>query len=110
MLRSLVESSRLTVTPARATKPMEDKLVLTQFNEGEDIEAYLTRFERLMTVYEIAENRWAIKLVPQLAGSAQEVYAVLSKADAADYKEVKKAILKHYDIGEEIYRQRFRSI
>ena len=103
MLRSLVEGSRSPTGCVGETRTVEDKLVLTRFNEGEDIEAYLTTFQRLMTVYGIAENRWAIKLAPQLAGHAQEAYAVLSTVAAADYKEVKKAILKRYDIGEETY-------
>ena len=33
----------------------------------------------------------------------------MSTATATDYKEVKKAILRRYDINEETYRIRFRS-
>ena len=51
-----------------------------------------------MTSYEIPESRWAIKLAPQLSGRAQDDYAVMSMATATDYKEVKKAILRRYDI------------
>ena len=116
MIQSLVESSRIASVPAGGTRPAEghgtvrDKLVLTKFSESEDIEAYLTTFERLMTVYDVEEERWAIKLAPQLTGRAQQAYAAMSTEMAGNYKEVKKAILRRYDIGEETYRQRFRSV
>ena len=52
-----------------------DKFVLSHFVEGEDIEAFLTTIERLMSVYHIAEDRWVAKLAPQLSGRAQQAYA-----------------------------------
>ena len=78
-------------------------------SDAEDIEAYLTTFERMMAVYGVEEDRWAFKLAPQLTGRAQEAYAALNSTAAAVYKEVKKAILRRYGISEETYRQRFRS-
>ena len=71
MIRSLVESSRPAPSEPRVGEgrsAVQDKLVLSKFSEGEDVEAYLTTFERLMTVYGIDEERWAIKLAPQLSG------------------------------------------
>ena len=71
MLRSLGEGARAEHSAVRTTEPMEsphDRLILTKFSEGEDIEAYITTFERLMTVYKIPESCWAIKLAPQLSG------------------------------------------
>ena len=66
MLRKLVEDSRRTEetrTPAgRAGKEGEAKLV--KLSEQDDIEAYLTTFERVMRAYEIKEERWAVKLAP----------------------------------------------
>ena len=111
MMRSLVESSRSQSSdrgPQEGMTTARDKLVLTKFDEGEDVEAYLT-FERLMTVYCVEESGWAIKLAPQLLGQAQQAYTALSAEVASDYKELKKAILRRYDICEEIYRQRFRA-
>lgn len=46
--------------------------MLKKFDEGEDVETYLTTFERLMTVYHVEESRWAIKLALQLSGRAQQ--------------------------------------
>ncbi len=86
-----------------------DHLKLTKLTESEDIEAFLTTFERMMRVYEVREDRWAFKLAPQLTGRAQQAYAALNADDSAKYKEVKAAILRRYDINEETYRQRFRT-
>ena len=77
-----------------------DKLKLSKLTESEDIEAFLTTFERMMRVYGVKEDRWAFKLAPQLTGRAQQAYAALNVDDAAQYKQVKAAILRRYDINE----------
>ena len=78
--------------------------------DRDDIEAYLTTFERLMSAYNIPKDRWIFKLAPQLSGKAQQAYAALTTEDALEYDGVKAAILRRYDITEETYRQRFREI
>ena len=55
------------------------------------------------------QERWAFKLAPQLVGKAQQAYAAPSPDDVKDYAIFKKAIVLHYDIIEESYRQRFRA-
>ena len=59
--------------------------------------------------YEVDEARWAFKLAPQLTGRAQQAYAALDPSDAECYTTVKAAILRRYNINDEMYRQRFRS-
>lgn len=86
-----------------------DKLVLTRFAEGDHIESFLTTFDRSMAVYHVDESQWVAKLAPQLSRRAQQTYTPMSTADALVYAEVKKAILRRYNISEETYRQRFRS-
>ena len=78
--------------------------------EEDDIVAYLTTFERVMTAYEVKRERWVFKLASNLIGKAQQAYAGLSTEDASDYNKLKEAILQRYDITEESYRQRFRAI
>ena len=39
----------------------------------------------------------------------QRAYAALAVADAGDYKRVKAAILRRYDITDDSYRRRFRA-
>ena len=86
-----------------------EQLKLTKLSDADDVEAYLTTFERMMKVYEIEDNKWAFRLAPLLTGRAQQAYAALNADDAQNYNRVKEAILRRYDISEETYRQRFRS-
>ena len=117
LLRSLVESSRPTTLSAGGageegaarTVPAQENVVLAKFAEGDDVDVFLTTFERVMNGYKIPEGRWAIQLAPQLSGKAQQAYASLSAEAAANYQEVKKAILRRYDVCDETYRQRFLS-
>ena len=109
LLRDMVEGSRRREeVPTRAVGE-SDKLKLSKLAEADDVEAYLTMFERMMVVYEVDRTRWAFKLAPQLTGKAQQAYAALSADEAGDYDRLKMAILKRYNINEETYRQRFRS-
>ena len=88
------------------TVPQEPKVV--KLTDSDDIEAYIVTFERLMAAYDVPENRWVFKLAPQLSGKAQQAYAALSGEAAADYSQVKEAILRRYGVNEETYRKRFR--
>ena len=92
----------------RQTSKME-QLKLTKLAESEDIESYLTTFERMMREYEVAKERWSFRLAPQLTRWAQLAYASLSSEDAADYPMLKEAILRCYDINEETHQRKFRS-
>ena len=83
---------------------------VAKLTDEDDIEAYLTMFERLMRAYEIREEQWAFKLASQLTGKVQKVYAAMAAEEAGDYKLLKKAILRRYDVNEETYRRRFRAL
>lgn len=87
----------------------EAGLKLTKLSEADDVEAYLTTFERMMQAYKVPNECLVYKLVPQLIGRAQQAYAAMPTADARKYEEVKAAILRRYDINAETYWQRFRS-
>lgn len=80
MLRRLMEDTRQ-ASEARAStsrNPSEGEIKLVKLSEQDDIEAYLTTFERVMRAYEVKEERWAVKLAPQLTGKAQQAYAAMS--------------------------------
>jgi hypothetical protein len=87
-----------------------EAIKLTRLGEKDDIEAYLTTFERIMEVNEVAKERWPFQLAPQLTGKAQQAYAALTPENAKDYDAVKNTILRRFNINEETYRQRFRSL
>ena len=95
---------------AAVRKAENDKDVkVAKLTENDNIEAYLTTFERLMLAYEVKKEKWAYKLALQLVVKAQQAYAGLTVADAGDYEKLKLAILWRYDIMEDSYRQRFRA-
>ena len=71
-------------SPARPVDPGEH-VKLTRFTENEDIEAYLTTFERVMTLGRVPNEAWTMRLAPQLSGKALQAYAATPTADAADY-------------------------
>ena len=72
------------------TKP---KIQLPKFSEGEDIEVFLTSFEKLAISYKWVKSELAIRLVPQLTGKALEAYSRMSFVDSKDFIKVKQAIL-----------------
>ena len=118
-LKGQMEILRSITVPAAATpaRPLEgdaatgpkDSLKLTKLTDGEDIEAFLKTFERLMEAYEVPKEHWAYRLAPQLTGKAQQAYAAVSSDSAKKYEDVKMAILRRYNINEETYRTRFRA-
>lgn len=110
LLQSLIEGVQRQ-SEAAVHKAENDKDVkIAKLTENDDVEAYLTTFERLMLAYEVKREKWAFKLAPQLVGKAQQAYAGLTVADAGDYEKLKSAILRRYDITEDSYRQRFRAM
>ena len=81
-------------------KPMLQKLTVT-----DNVEHFLSTFERIAMQQECPKQVWATQLAGLLSGKA---YAALTPGDAALYDEVKEAILRTYEINKETYCQRFR--
>ena len=72
---------------------------LPTFNdEIDNMDSYLARFERFATIYKWNKQDWAILLSALLTGRALEVYARLSEDDATDYRKIKAALLKRYNL------------
>ena len=80
LLRQMVVESNKWENPDPKSQAAENTLKLTHLSEQDDVEAYLTTFERMMVAYDIKEARWAFKLVPQLTGKAQQAYAAMPSA------------------------------
>lgn len=78
------------------------------YQEGEDIENYPRRFERLARTWGWPEEEWACRLVPLLTGKALEAYIAMDEDSAEDYENLKEALLEKFNISPETYRQRFR--
>ena len=47
--------------PAAGVERSKDSVKLTKLTEADDIEAYLTTFERMMAAYEVEKTRWAYR-------------------------------------------------
>ena len=107
-LQNLVTGHTTATGPTRRTHA--ESIKLTRLGENDDVEAYITMFERIMEVNEVDRERWPFQLAPQLTGKAQQAYAALTPDDAKDYDVVRRAILRRYSINEETYRQRFRGL
>ena len=57
-------------------------LKLPPFNENkDDLDAYLTRFERACAAFEVEPEHWSTQLARLLQGKSLEVYQHLSDAD-----------------------------
>ena len=110
LLHTLVQGVQLQGEAATKRADRDKDVRIPKLTEEDDIVAYLTTFERLMTAYEVKAERWAFKLATNLIGKAQQAYASLRVEDAGSYEKVKEAILQRYDITEESYRQRFRGV
>ncbi|XP_015265914.1 PREDICTED: zinc finger protein with KRAB and SCAN domains 1-like, partial [Gekko japonicus] len=91
-----------------AFSPAWGNLQVPQLTLADDIEVYLSTFERVAHACQWPREQWAVRLVPALSGAAREAYRCLSSRDRKDYGKVKAAILCCCDIGSEIRRQRFR--
>ena len=109
LLRGLMEGVQRQGAVNAPRQENDRDVKVTKLTEEDDIEAYLTTFERLMQAYEIQRERWVFKLAPQLSGKAQQAYAAMNPEEAQDYDSLKEAILRRYDVNEESYRQKFRS-
>ena len=99
------------VTEAKNKKEFGlEALKLTKLGELEDVEAFLTAFERAVEAHNVEPTQWAALLAPQLTGKALQAYAAMSNEEAKDYGVVKEAIFRRYDINEETYQRRLRTV
>jgi len=83
--------------------------LVPKFNE-DDVAKFFISFEKVATQLEWPKEHWAIMLQVSLTGKAQVAYSCLSVEVSGDYEEVKKAILKAYELVPEAYRQKFREV
>jgi hypothetical protein len=82
---------------------------LTAFDERDDIDSYIHRFEQYAKLEGWPEATWAIYLAALLKGKALDVYTRLPVEEAENYEVLKTALLKRYEKTEEGYRKLFYS-
>lgn len=82
---------------------------LPTFDEKkDDLDAYLSRFERLATGQLWPQEQWATALSVCLSGEALAVFARLTPEDSLEYEKVKKALLQRFRLTADGFRDKFR--
>ena len=79
------------------------------FSAGEDLDAYLLRFERFARAQAWPDSDYATNLSLCLTGEALEVYSRLSPEDSLNYDKLKEALLLRFQLTEEGFRKKFRN-
>ena len=74
-----------------------------------EVDKYFLRFEKISTSLEWPKTVWMLLLQSVLMVKAREVYSSMLTEQSSQYKTVKKAILRAYELVPEAYRQNFRS-
>jgi len=90
------------------TKGIKPKL--PQYNDGDDLSAFLIRFERMADMLKVQKHEYAVLLGSALQGYAVEVYSALSPEITGDYDLLKASLLAAYNQGYESFRRRFREL
>ena len=85
-------------TAVRLPKPTLQKL-----GPDDDIEHFLATFEQIAKQQVWSEEVWATQLAGLLTRKAMAAYASLNSDSSMFYKDIKKAILHHYDVNEEAH-------
>ena len=80
---------------------------MPKLTEVDDVEHYLTTFERVATAYKWSKEVWMMKLAPLLSGKAQAAYASMGIEECSNCEKVREAVFRQYNICEETYRQPF---
>ena len=83
---------------------------LPEFNDGDDIEAFLRHFESIATAHNWSENVWAARLTPLLHGKARKAFLLMEDKSQLNYHDVKAALLREFLRTPEYYRRQFREI
>ena len=79
------------------------------YEDKDDMDAYLQRFERYANSMGWKKEVWALNLGALLKGKALEVYSRLSFEEAGNYDILKDALLKCYQLSEQGFRINFRT-
>uniref|UniRef100_A0AAZ3NNN7 DENN/MADD domain containing 4A n=1 Tax=Oncorhynchus tshawytscha TaxID=74940 RepID=A0AAZ3NNN7_ONCTS len=80
---------------------------LQKMTAQDDVEAYLTTFERTAEREKWPKEEWAGLLAPYLAGDTQKAYFDLELKDAQDYDKLKGEILTRLGVTDTVRAHRF---
>ncbi|XP_034096130.1 uncharacterized protein LOC117562409 [Gymnodraco acuticeps] len=75
------------------------------YQNGENIENDLLRFERMAKTWQWPREEWACRLIPLLTGKALEAYTAMDEDMSNCYPDLREALLVKFDISPETHRQ-----
>ncbi|KAG8546365.1 hypothetical protein GDO81_019102 [Engystomops pustulosus] len=79
---------------------------LQKMTATDDVEAYLTVFERVAEREELPAEQWADVLAPFLTGESQKAYYDLSETEAREYPQLKAEILARLGVTVQVRSSR----
>ncbi|KAL2085547.1 hypothetical protein ACEWY4_018867 [Coilia grayii] len=83
---------------------------MAKLEDSDNIDHYLTTYEKLAAACDWPKEDWAIHLIPLLTGKARSAFIAMDPESNLDYDQLKEAILKKYEINAETYRSQFRAL
>ena len=76
--------------------------------DKDDLDAYLSRFERSCQAFNVQQEHWSTQLARLLQGQALDVYQRMSDTEVSNYQTLKDNLLKRFRLTEGGYRKRFK--
>lgn len=96
------QQNNVPLRPADDVKPR-----IPPFNDNDDIDSYLARFEKLAQFYGWETNDFAFHLGSLLRGKALKLYFGLPTEISEDYAKLKKSLLRAFQVDVNAYRSQF---
>ena len=91
---------------ASVKKPaLKTRDLMSPYREGEDIQSFLSNFERVMRDEEVEREDWAKHLFKLLEGSARQ--AVDDSREEQDYNEIAEMLRRFFNVTDESNRKSF---
>src|SRR6218665_2068630 len=79
------------------------------FNEEKScLDAFLVRFQKMCTAYQVDKSLWAMTLSRFLDGQALSVYQRMGSEDCQNYEKLKTELLRRFRLTEGGYRKKFK--
>ena len=101
------EIERLRLQSEAPSHTKRKEINIEPLRERDDIEVYLTSFERLAEANKWHKSEMAPRLAAALTGKARQAYTRMSLSDVDDYTKLREAVLAAYDLTPEVYRKKF---
>ncbi|CAJ0960675.1 unnamed protein product [Ranitomeya imitator] len=112
LLATAIQGKASAPTPGLADDTHVRKTVrraLQKMTPGDDVEAFLTVFERVAEREKLPPEQWAEVLAPYLTGEPQKAYYDLTLQDAKEYHKLKAEILARLGVTLTVRAQRVHS-